>query len=54
MGNDSFIGFELGIVNPIQEFLKNGMEDLNRRCDGDQLWFPCPVARERPIVYGCS
>jgi len=52
MGNDHFVGLELGVVDPIQEFLENGVEDLDGRRDGNNLWLSFLVAHERPVVYG--
>ena len=37
-GNNLVFRFEPGIGNPIQEFLKNGVVDLDRGCEGE-FWF---------------
>jgi hypothetical protein len=38
--NDLLIRPELGVVDPIQEFLESGMEGLYRRSEGNYLRLP--------------
>lgn len=46
--------FEFWTVDLIQGFLEKWLEDLDRGCDGDELWSSCPIIiHERPIVDGC-
>ena len=50
MANDLRIRSEARIMNPIQELLEYGMEDLNRERDWSEFWCPCPIHHRRPIV----
>jgi hypothetical protein len=51
--NNPCIRTELGVFDPIQEFLENGMEDLYGRRDGDDFRSPFAVAYDRPVAYHC-